>query len=67
MVVTVFGPVSVIDDPETFDTAHPAAATAAVVPSGEQVQSYVEIEVNAGEIPVTVACDGDALDKATCP
>jgi hypothetical protein len=66
-VVTVFGPVIVKLDPDTRVNATPPAATAAVFPIGLPVQKYVDVDVNAGEIPVTVAVDGEAELKATLP
>lgn len=60
MVVTVFGPVTVKALVEVILIASPAAAIAAVVPTGVAVQNIVEVAPKAGEIPLTEAVDGEA-------
>lgn len=66
-VVTVLGPVSVNADPDVLLMAIPAAAIAAVVPSGLAVHQYVAELVNAGAIADTEQVDGDAEDRAQDP
>jgi len=57
-VVTVLGPVRVIDEEDTLDIATPAAAIVAVAPSGTATQLYVLVEVKGGLNPVIVTWDG---------